>query len=68
MEEVVLAGFAATPEGTNDLLLSCPCDADGAVLRVPLVEEDVDVHTSKEDDALAGAGGWRGAKVLLLRC
>jgi hypothetical protein len=68
VEEVVVAGFAATPEGTKDLLLSCPCDAEGVVLRVPLVEEDVDVHKPEEDDALAGAGGWRGAKVLHLRC
>ena len=67
MEEVVVAGFAATPEGTKDLLLSCPCDAEGAVLRVPLLEEDVDVHKPKEDDALAGASGRRGATVLLLR-
>jgi hypothetical protein len=60
VEEVVVAGFAATPEGTKDLLLSCPCDDEGAVLRVlrvPLVEEDVDVRTPEEDDALAGAGG-----------
>jgi hypothetical protein len=68
VEEVVVAGFAATPEGTKDLLLSCPYDAEGAVLRVPLVEEDVDVRMPEEDDALAGAGGWCGAKVLLLRC
>ena len=68
MEEVVVAGFAATPEGTKDFLLSCPCDAEGAVLRVSLVVEDVDVRTPEDDDALAGAGGWRGAKVLLLRC
>jgi hypothetical protein len=68
VEEVVVAGFVATPKGTKDLLLSCPCDAEGAVLCVPLVEEDVDVHKPEEDDALAGAGGWRGAKVMLLRC
>jgi hypothetical protein len=68
MEEVVVAGFAATLEGTKDLLLSCPYDAEGAVLRVPLVEEDVDIRTPEEDDALADAGGWCGAKVLLLRC
>ena len=68
VEEVVVAGFATTPEGTKDLLLSCPCDAKGVVLRVPLVEEDVDLRTPEEDDALAGAGGWCGAKVLLLRC
>jgi hypothetical protein len=54
VEEVVVAGFAATPEGTKDLLLSCPCDAEGAVLLVSLVEEDVDAHTPEEDDALAG--------------
>jgi hypothetical protein len=47
MEELVVAGFAATPEGTT---------------------KDVDAHTPEDDDALAGAGGWRGAKVLLLRC
>jgi hypothetical protein len=68
VEEVVVAGFAATPEGTKDLLSSCPCDAEGAVLRVPLVEEDVDVRTPEEDDTLAGTGGWCGVKVLLLRC
>jgi hypothetical protein len=48
--------------------LLCPCDAEGVVLRVPLVEADVNVRTLKEDDALAGAGGWCGAKVLLLYC
>jgi hypothetical protein len=47
VEEVVVAGFAATPEDTKDLLLSCPCDAEGAVMRVPLVAEDVDVRTPK---------------------
>jgi hypothetical protein len=57
VEEVVVAGFAATPEGTKDLLLSCPCDAEGVVLLVPLVEEDVDIRTTEEDDALAGASG-----------
>jgi hypothetical protein len=66
VEEVIVASFAATTEGTKDLLLSCPCDAEGAVLCVPLVEEDVDVRTPEEDDTLAGAGGWCGAKVLLL--
>ena len=68
MEKVVIAGFAATPEGTKDLLLLCPCDVEGVVLRVSLVEEDVDVHTPEEDDALASAGGWCSTKVLLLRC
>jgi hypothetical protein len=68
VEEVVVAGFAATPEGTKDLLLSCPCDAEGAVLHVLVVEEDVDVRMPEEDDALASAGGWCGMKVLLLRC
>jgi hypothetical protein len=64
VEEVV----AVTYKGTKDLLLSCPCDAEGAVLRVPLVEEGVDVCTPKEDDALAGVYGCRGTKVLLLHC
>jgi hypothetical protein len=43
VEEVAASCFAATPDGTKDLLLSCPCDVDGVVLRVPLVEEGVDV-------------------------
>jgi hypothetical protein len=47
VEEVVIAGFAATPEG---------------------IAEDVDVRTPEDDDVLAGPGGWRGAKVLLLHC
>ena len=68
MEEVVVAGFAATPEGTKDLLLSCPCNAEGAVQCVPLVEEDVDVRTPEEDNTFAGTDGWCGAKVLLLCC
>jgi hypothetical protein len=42
VEEVGTTSFAATPEGTKDLLLSCPCDAEGAVLHVPLVVEGVD--------------------------
>jgi hypothetical protein len=68
VEEVVVAGFAATPEGTKDLLLSCPYDVEGAMLCVLLVEEGVDVRTPEEDDALACTGGCRGTKVLLLRC
>jgi hypothetical protein len=68
VEELVIAGFAVTPEGTKDLLLSCPCDAKGAVLCVPLLEEGVDVRTPEEDDVLVGADGCHGTKVLLLRC
>jgi hypothetical protein len=68
MEELAAAGFAVTPKGTKDLLSSCPCDAKGAVLRVPLVEEGVDIYTLKEDDALIGVDGCHGTKVLLLRC
>jgi hypothetical protein len=68
MEEVVVAGFTVTPEGTKDLLLSCPCDVEGAMLRVRLVEDGVDVCTPEEDDAFAGADGYRGTKMLLLRC
>jgi hypothetical protein len=68
VEEVGATGFAATPKGTKDLLLSCPCDAEGAVLRVPLVVEGVDVRTPEEDDSFAGAIGYRGVKVMLLHC
>ena len=68
IEKVGATGFAATPKGTKDLLLSCRCDVEGAVLCVPLVEEGVDVCTPDEDDALVGAGGCCGVKVLLLRC
>ena len=32
VKEVVIVGFALTPEGTKDLLLSCPYDAKGVVL------------------------------------
>jgi hypothetical protein len=67
VEEVVVAGFAATPEGTKNLLLSCPYDVEGVVLRVSLVEEGVNVRTPDEDDALASAGGCHGTKMLLLR-
>jgi hypothetical protein len=66
VEEMATSGFAATPEGTKDLLLSCPYDAEGEVLCVPLVEEGVNVRTPEEDDTLAGAGDYHGAKVLLL--
>jgi hypothetical protein len=68
VEEVFAAGFVVTPEGTKDLLLLCPCDAEGAALCVPPVEGGVDVHMPKEDDALASAAGCCGTKVLLLRC
>jgi hypothetical protein len=47
VEELGIVGFSATPKGTKDLLLSCPCDAEGVVLRVPLVEEGVVVRTPK---------------------
>jgi hypothetical protein len=68
MEEVGATGFAATPKGTKDLLLSCPYDIEGAVLLVPLVVEAVDVHTLEEDDTFAGALGYHGMKMLLLHC
>ena len=42
------------------------CKIRGVTL--PLVEEDVDVRTLEDYDAWAGAGGWCGAKVLLLHC
>jgi hypothetical protein len=68
VEEVIVAGFVVTPESTKDLLFSCPYDAEGVVLCVPLVEEGVDVRTPEVDDTLAGVDGSRGTKVLLLRC
>jgi hypothetical protein len=46
VEDVVATGFAVTPKGTKDLL-SCPYDAECAVLHVPLVEEGVDVRMPK---------------------
>jgi hypothetical protein len=46
VEEVVVAGFVVTLEGTKDLL-SCPYDAECVVLHVSLVEEGVDVRMPK---------------------
>lgn len=66
MENVGTTIFVVTFEGTMDLLLSCPCDVEGAMLRASLVVESVVVRTLEEDDTLVGIGGCRGAKVLLL--
>jgi hypothetical protein len=63
----VFNAFAATPGGDWDLLLSCPFDVEGAVLRTP-VEEGVAARTLEEGAALAGAGSCRGVKVLFRRC
>jgi hypothetical protein len=60
--------FAATPRGVWDLLLSCPFDVEGAVLRTTLVEEGVAARTLEEDAALAGAGSCCGVKVLFRHC
>jgi hypothetical protein len=60
--------FAATPGGVWDLLLSCPFDVEGAVLRTTLVEGGVAARTLEEGAALASAGSCRGVKVLFRRC
>jgi hypothetical protein len=56
--------FAATPGGVWDLLLSCPFDVEGAVLRTTPVEGGVAARTLKEGATLAGAGSCHGVKVL----
>jgi hypothetical protein len=60
--------FCCNTQRHQGLLLSCPYDIEGAVLRVPLVVEAVDVHTLEEDDTFAGALGYHGMKMLLLHC
>jgi hypothetical protein len=64
---VEVLAFAATPGGVWDLLLSCPFDVEGAVLRITPVEGGVAARTLEEGAALAGAGSCRGMKVLF-RC
>jgi hypothetical protein len=64
---VDVLAFAATP-GDWDLLLSCPFDVEGAVLRTTPVEEGVATRTLEEGAALAGARSCRGVKVLFHRC
>jgi hypothetical protein len=61
---VEVLAFAATPEGIWYLLLSCPFDAEGAVLRTTPVEGGVAAHKLEEGAALAGARSCRGVKVL----
>jgi hypothetical protein len=51
-----------------DLLLSCPFDVEGAVLCTTLVEGGVAARTLEEGATLAGAGSYRGVKVLFRRC
>jgi hypothetical protein len=60
---VEVLAFAATPGGVWDLLLSCPFDVEGAVLRTTLVEEGVAARTLEEGAAFAGT-----MKVLFRRC
>jgi hypothetical protein len=60
--------FAATPGGVWDLLLSCPFDVEGAVLRTTPVEGGVAARMLEEGVALTGAGSYRGVKVLFRRC
>ena len=64
VEVLGAAAFATTPGGVWDLLLSCPRDVEGAVLRTTPVEGG----TLEEGAALAGAGSCRGVKVLFRRC
>jgi hypothetical protein len=64
---VDVLAFAATPGGVWDLLLSCPFDVEGAVRRPTPVEEGVAARTLEEGAALAGAGSYRGVKVLFRR-
>jgi hypothetical protein len=59
--------FAATPGGVWDLLLSCPFDAEGAVLRTTPVEVGVAARALEEGTALASAGSCRAVKVLFRR-
>jgi hypothetical protein len=60
--------FAATRGGVLDLLLSCPFDVEGAVLRTTLVEDGVAARTLEEGAALASVGSCHGVKVLFRRC
>jgi hypothetical protein len=48
VEVLGIIAFAATPGGVWDLLLSCPFDVEGAVLRITPVEEGVAARTLKE--------------------
>jgi hypothetical protein len=55
----------ATAGGVWDLLLSCPFDVEGAVLRTTPVEGGMAARTLEEGTALAGAGSCRGVMVLV---
>jgi hypothetical protein len=65
---VEVLAFAATPGGVWNLLLSCPFDVEGAVLRTTPVEGGVAARKLEEGAALAGAGSYRGMKVLFRHC
>jgi hypothetical protein len=67
VQPVDVLAFAATPGGDWGLLLSCPFDVEGAVLRTTTVEEGVAARTLEEGAALAGTGSCRGMKVLFCR-
>jgi hypothetical protein len=68
MEVLRTIAFAATPGGVWDLLLYCPVDVEGAVLRTTPVEGGVAACTLEEGVALSGARSCRGVKVLFRRC
>jgi hypothetical protein len=54
VQELGTIAFAATPGGIWDLMLSCPFDVEGAVLRTTPVEGGVAARTLEEGAALAG--------------
>jgi hypothetical protein len=64
---VEVLAFAATPGGICDLLLSCPFDVEGAVLRITPMEGGVAARKLEEGTALAGARSCSGV-VLFCRC
>jgi hypothetical protein len=61
---VEVLAFATTPGGVWDLLLSCPFDVEGVVLRTTPVEGGVAARKLEEGAALGGAESCRGVKVL----
>jgi len=50
-----------------ELLWSCPREGGGAVLRALVDDEGVGARKLEKDAGLAGAKGYRGVTVLLLR-
>jgi hypothetical protein len=67
VQPVEMLALAATPGGIWDLLLSCPFDVEGAVLRTTPVEGGVAARKLEEGATLAGAESYHCVKVLF-RC